>query len=66
MDDIQTMYKNLRRCYECERVEPCFGCAYNGNKLDILQHLKEIASNEKGNCEDCDHYDGTCTLCPYH
>lgn len=39
MDSFKQMYENLRHCYECDKNQPCLGCPYNGDKLDILQYL---------------------------
>ena len=48
MDTIEEMYKNLRRCYECSRIDSCFGCPNNGIKLEILQHLKDEMDKNQG------------------
>lgn len=40
-DTIDSACYDLERCYECKEARPCVGCAYNGNKLEIITLLKE-------------------------
>ena len=44
MISIDEMCKELRRCYDCTLKTSCFGCPYNGSKLDIIQYLKNNMS----------------------
>jgi hypothetical protein len=39
-DTIDSACYDLERCYECKEARPCVGCAYNGNKLEVINILK--------------------------
>lgn len=51
MISIDEMCKELRRCYDCTLKTSCFGCPYNGSKLDIIQYLKNNMSEENNMSE---------------
>ena len=45
---IQEMKDELRKCYECTKLQSCLGCPFNGSKLDILQYLtNEMKKQER-------------------
>lgn len=46
MITIAEMIDDLRKCYKCCRKESCFGCPYNGSKLEIIELLKRIGNNK--------------------
>ena len=47
MMTIDEMREALRKCYECTKNQSCFGCPFNGAKLDILQYLKNEMEKQK-------------------
>ena len=51
MITIAEMIDDLRKCYKCCRKEPCFGCPYNGSKLEIIELLKRIGNNKIWECD---------------